>query len=302
MKKLALFLFLLFIKSSFCLAQSKMMIFEDSLKNLGLTFSSDTIQENRTQANYAFIKILVNSLKEKNSFNYPFQDIQDFVSVKKSEDNKFRIFSWFTQNDDGSYRYFGAIQMNNPTKLELYPLLDNTQSLKTSLSISDTTLTTNQWYGAAYYHILPVLGIKDPYYILFGWKGKNMETSSKIIETLRFKDGKPEFGIAVLENAPKSNAFSKRIVFNYTKEASMMLRYAKDDKLIVFDHLVASNDQSKQLTDLYAPDLSYDGYKFKFGKWIYQENLKLKNLPEESDDFFIDPAKDTQNTSPVIKN
>ncbi|MDA9555689.1 hypothetical protein N9R54_05575, partial [Pelobium sp.] len=258
MRKLIILLLLTSFKVSFCFAQSKMTLFEDSLKNLGTIFTNDTLQENRTQANYKFIKTLVNALKEKNSFNYPFLRLQSFISVKKDDENKFRIFSWFTQNNDGTYRYYGAIQLNNPNKLELYPLLDDTQELSRSENLKDSTLATNQWYGAVYYNILPVTGIKDPYYILFGWKGKNLQSSSKVLETLHFKDGKPEFGVSVLEDSPKSNRFDKRIIFSYTKDASMLLRYAKDDKLIVFDHLVATNDQSKAFTDLYAPDLSYD--------------------------------------------
>jgi hypothetical protein len=244
----------------------------------------------------------VNSLKEKNSFNYPFQSLQSYLSIKKSEDNAFRIFSWYTLNDDGTYRYYGAIQRNNPTKLDLYPLFDDTQNLNATTSLSDTTLTPNHWLGCVYYNILPVLGIKNPYYILFGWKGKTPQSSCKIIETLYFENGNPVFGAPVLEKTPKSNAFSKRVIFNYTSDASMLLRYSKDDKLIVFDHLVAQNDKAQSNTDFLAPDLSYDGYKFKSGKWIIQENLKLKNLPDESDELFIDPAKDSQNTSPVIKN
>jgi hypothetical protein len=278
-----------------------MMLFEDSLKNFGNTFANDTIEENRTEANYKFIRTLVNSLKEKNSFNYPFQELKNLISVKKDEENKFRIFSWFTQNDDGSYRYFGAIQINNPNKLELYPLIDNTQNFNDTDQLKDSTLLPNQWYGAVYYDILPVKGIKEPYYILLGWKGIDLKNSSKVLETLRFNNGKPEFGVSVLENAFKSNEFNKRIIYNYTKDASMLLRHLKDEKLIVFDHLVSANDQAKSFTNLYAPDLSYDAYKFKFGKWIIQENIQLKNLPDESDELFIDPSKDVNVANPQIK-
>lgn len=82
----------------------------------------------------------------------------------------------------------------------------------------------------------------------------------------------------------------------------MLLRYVNADNLIVFDHLVAPDKNMEGLTDFYAPDLSYDGLKFKQGKWVFQDNLKLSNLPEEADELFIDPAKDGQNTSPVINN
>jgi hypothetical protein len=301
MKKVLVFLFLV-IGSKLSMAQDKIALYEDSLKTLGATFMSDSLEINRVQANYDFIRMFVNSLKEKNSFNYPYTQLQKFIAVKKSEDNKFRLFTWFTQLDNGDYRYYGAIQVNNPNKLELYPLVDNSQNLNLVTNLSDTTLATNQWYGAVYYQIVPVVGIKDPYYILLGWKGKNLQSNSKVLETMFFKEGKPFFGRQVLEQSPKSNVFNSRIIFTYTKDANMMLRYLKNDKMFVFDHLVPQNKALEGMFDLYAPDLSYDTYKFKFGKWVILENIKFTNVPEASDELFIDPALDSRNTNPVIKN
>jgi hypothetical protein len=300
MKKVLVFLFLV-IGSKLSMAQDKIALYEDSLKTLGATFMSDSSEINRVQANYDFIRMFVNSLKEKNSFNYPYTQLQKFIAVKKSEDNKFRLFTWFTQLDNGDYRYYGAIQVNNPNKLELYPLVDNSQNLNLVTNLSDTTLATNQWYGAVYYQIVPVVGIKDPYYILLGWKGKNLQSNSKVLETMFFKEGKPFFGRQVLEQSPKSNVFNSRIIFTYTKDANMMLRYLKNDKMFVFDHLVPQNKALEGMFDLYAPDLSYDTYKFKFGKWVILENIKFTNVPEASDELFIDPALDSRNTNPVIK-
>jgi hypothetical protein len=256
MKKVLVFLFLV-IGSKLSMAQDKIALYEDSLKTLGATFMSDSLEINRVQANYDFIRMFVNSLKEKNSFNYPYTQLQKFIAVKKSEDNKFRLFTWFTQLDNGDYRYYGAIQVNNPNKLELYPLVDNSQNLNLVTNLSDTTLATNQWYGAVYYQIVPVVGIKDPYYILLGWKGKNLQSNSKVLETMFFKEGKPFFGRQVLEQSPKSNVFNSRIIFTYTKDANMMLRYLKNDKMFVFDHLVPQNKALEGMFDLYAPDLSY---------------------------------------------
>jgi hypothetical protein len=300
MKKVLVFLFLV-IGSKLSMAQDKIALYEDSLKTLCATFMSDSLEINRVQANYDFIRMFVNSLKEKNSFNYPYTQLQKFIAVKKSEDNKFRLFTWFTQLDNGDYRYYGAIQVNNPNKLELYPLVDNSQNLNLVTNLSDTTLATNQWYGAVYYQIVPVVGIKDPYYILLGWKGKNLQSNSKVLETMFFKEGKPFFGRQVLEQSPKSNVFNSRIIFTYTKDANMMLRYLKNDKMFVFDHLVPQNKALEGMFDLYAPDLSYDTYKFKFGKWVILENIKFTNVPEASDELFIDPALDSRNTNPVIK-
>ncbi|WP_017258136.1 hypothetical protein [Pedobacter arcticus] len=299
-KNIILLIFVL--QASYSFAQNKLSVYEDSLKNLGIVIARDSVEENRIQANYKFIKTLVEALKEKNSFYYSFKNLSDFVAIKKADDNKFRIITWFTQSDDGSYRYFGAIQVNNPNQLELYPLLDNTQSLTKLTGLEDATLETKKWLGAVYYQIIPVAGIKDPYFILLGWKGKNSLSSSKVIETLKFIDGKPIFGSAVLESKPKSKQFVNRMTFDYVKNASMLLRYVKDENMIVFDHLVAPDKKSEGMTEFYAPDLSYDGLKFKQGKWIFQDNLKLTNLPDEADEFFIDPSKDKQNTAPALNN
>ncbi len=302
MRKIIFILFLFLFKVTTSFAQNKLALYEDSLKNLGLIITTDTLESNRTQANYAFIKTLVSALKEKNSFYYPFNQLQNFISIKKTDDNKLKVFTWFTQADNGDYRYFGAIQVNNPNKLELYPLLDNSQSLKTLTNLTDTTLETSKWFGAVYYQIVPITGVREPYYLLLGWKGKSALANSKVIETLKFINGKPIFGSQVLETGLKSNLFHNRYIFDYTKSASMMLRYVKSENLIVFDHLVAPTQKSEGISDLYAPDLSYDGFKLKQGKWFFQENMKLKNLPDEADELFIDPAKDNQNIAPVIKN
>ena len=66
--------------------------------------------------------------------------------------------------------------------------------------------------------------------------------------------------------------------------------------------MVAPDKKSEGMKEFYAPDLSYDGLKYKQGKWFFQDNLKLTNLPDEADDLFIDPSKDSQNTSPAINN
>ena len=240
-------------------SQIKLAFYEDSLKNLGEAMVSDTIQDNRFKANYTFIQTLVTALKEKNSFYYPFNQLNDFMSVRKTDDNKFRIFSWFTLSDQGEYRYYGALQVNNPNKLELYHLLDNTPELRKAENLADTVLTTKQWYGAVYYQIVSVTGVRNPYYLLLGWKGKSATSNSKLIETLRFVDDKPVFGTQVLQQKPKSDQFASRMIFDYTKQATMMLSYVKADNLFVFDHLVSLDKPAEGIPELFAPDLSYDG-------------------------------------------
>ncbi|HCN84127.1 MAG TPA: hypothetical protein DIT07_10990, partial [Sphingobacteriaceae bacterium] len=170
---------------------------EDSLKSLGFKFVNGQIEPERYNANYSFIKTLVSALKIPGSFNFPFDSLK-IISIQPSGDGVFRIFSWHVLNDDGSYRYYGTIQMNRPDgKLQMFPLVDYTPSIKAA---ADTVTTNDKWYGAQYYKVIPVTkNVRTPYYILLGWKGNTAKTTKKVIEVLSFKDGKAYFGMPVFD-------------------------------------------------------------------------------------------------------
>ncbi|MFD1630947.1 hypothetical protein [Pseudopedobacter beijingensis] len=295
-----LFLTLLAFLKPFNLSAQELSMYqyEDSLKVLGNVIINDTTETARSTANEKFIKTLINALKTKGSFNYKFSRLQNIVSIVTPEDRKFRVFTWFVFSRNGNFRYYGAIQMSNPEKLELIPLIDGTQELENGTE--QTLLPSSKWLGSVYYNITPVTG-KPFYYILLGWKGNSIESSSKVIETLSFENGRVVFGKPVFQQEPKSNIYLARRVFTYNSDASMFLRYIKNDKVFAFDHLVPPHQEFQNSKDKYIPDLTYDGYKYKNGKWIYVEDLDLKNLPDEKDDSFVDPSKITPSSIPIRK-
>jgi hypothetical protein len=235
----------------------------------------------RKAANYKFIRTLVGALKVPHSFNYPFDSVKS-ISIINAPDNHFRILSWHVMNQDGSYRFYGTVQMNTGNNLLMYPLEDYSPMLKNP---QDSVTDTRKWYGAQYYKIVRVAAAK-PYYVLLGWKGNNIRSTKKVIEVLSFdKNDKPSLGMPVFD---KSNN-RKRIVFEYTRQASMLLRYVPDQNLIVFDHLAPPDDKMKDQPETFGPDLSYDGYKLKNGRWEFIENLDMRNIPESKDAEYIDP-------------
>ena len=83
----------------------------------------------------------------------------------------------------------------------------------------------------------------------------------------------------------------KRVIFEYTRQASMLMKYVPDQNLIVFDHLSPPDPKMKNQHDSYGPDLTYDGYRLKNGKWIYAENLDMRNVPNNTDENYVDPKK-----------
>ena len=265
-----------------------MLNLQDSLQILSYKMINDSIEPERYNANYKFIKTLVNTLKTPYSFNFSFDSLKT-ISIQSSPDKRFRIFSWHVMNNDGSYRYYGTIQMNNPDgKLQMFPLVDYTPAIKNS---ADTITTPDKWYGAQYYRIISVLNnVQIPYYVLLGWKGNTIRSTKKVIEILYFKDGKAYFGMPVFDG-DKEQPNKKRAIFEYDRRASMVLNYEPSISTVVFDHLAPPDPKLKGRFELYGPDFSYDGYRLANGRWKFVQDLELKNTPTNQDDNFNDPKK-----------
>lgn len=266
----------------------QLLALQDSMKELSFKMVNDSLEPERYNANYKFIKTLVNALKIPYSFNFPFDSLKA-ISIQASSDKYFRIFSWPIMNNDGSYRYYGTVQMNNPAgKLEMFPLVDYSPLFEKP---SDSLTSNDRWYGAQYYRIIPVRNsVKTPYYVLLGWKGNTVRTTKKVIEIIHFKDGKVHFGMPLFDG-DKDNPGMKRVIFEYDRKASMVLNYEPSIGTIVFDHLAPPDIKLKGRFELYGPDFSYDGYKLNNGRWRLVEDLELKNLPTDQDDNFNDPKK-----------
>jgi len=261
-------------------------IYQDTLKHLGVTFINDSDDVARKNANYQFIKTLKNALKIPNSFLYPFDSVKS-ISITNSPDNLFRIFSWHITNDDGSYRFYGAIQMNTGGNLKLYPLGDYSPLIKNP---EDTVTDNSKWYGAQYYTIIPVFGV-NPYYVLLGWKGNTVLSTKKVIDVLSFKNDKPVLGMSVFDGNKKQR---KRVVFEYARQLSMHLKYLASQHLIVFDELAPPDIKSKNKPETYGPDMIYNGYRLKDGRWQFVENLDMRNEPNEHDEEYVDPKKQAE--------
>ena len=268
--------------------RQKLLALQDSLNEISFKMINDSIEPQRYNASYKFIKTLVSALKTPNSFDFSFDSLKT-ISIQNAPDQKFRIFSWHVMNNDGSYRYYGTIQMNKPNgELEMFPLVDYSPTLKNP---ADSIYTHQKWYGAQYYKIIPVLkDVDNPYYLLLGWKGNTVKSTKKVVEVLQFKDGKAFFGMSIFDGDP-DNLNKKRIIFEYDRKASMFLNYENKENRIVFDHLAPPDPNLKGRFELYGPDFSYDGFKLVNGRWKFITDLELKNDSTDQDENFNDPKK-----------
>lgn len=288
MKSIKLALFILFLSHGFAsfAQKAKLNILQDSLAKISNSFFTPAGKEQKLKENSQFVKILVEALKLTNSFDYPFDSLKT-VSVVKSPDQSFRILSWYLPMDDGTYRFYGTIQMNtNGGALKLYPLIDQTENIT-----DENVITDNQkWFGARYYEIIPVNAPgKTPYYVLLGWKGNNQTTTKKVIEILSFDKQKAIFGAPVFDGP----AFvgKNRIIFEYNKQNAMMLKSDQKAGMIVYDHLVPFEASMVGKFEYYGSDLSFDGFKIIGGRLKHQDNVDLRNETNGNDELYADPKK-----------
>jgi hypothetical protein len=268
--------------------------YQDSLIRMGEEVYSAPDNQLRFAKNAQMIKTLVNVLKQPNSFTYEFDSLKS-ISIMKSPDKSFRIFTWQVPVDGGTYRYFGTIQLATADgKLKLYPLIDDTDNFK-----DNNQLTTNKnWYGARYYEILPVVTPGKPkYYVLLGWKGHTAKVSRKVVEILSFDKERALFGKNVFDG-PKASTDRNRIVFEYSKLNSMTLTFDQGVNMIVYDHLAPISPDMAGNFEYYASDLSFDAYRILGGRLKLIENVELKNDPNELDEMYIDP---NDKNIPVVK-
>nr|WP_315423568.1 hypothetical protein [uncultured Pedobacter sp.] len=268
-------------------------IFQDTLIKISARIVAAQSDAQKLEINGSFVKTLVDALKVSNSFSYPFDSLKN-VSVIKSPDQAFRVLSWYVLLENGTYRYYGAIQMNTKSgPLKLYPLIDQTDNLGNANSI-----TNNQkWFGARYYEIVPVTsGNRLPYYVILGWKGNTQITTKKVIDILSFDKDNLTFGAPVFDG--KELKRKNRIIFEYAKSNAMTLKTDLKAGMIVFDHLASFDPEIKGKFEYYGSDGTFDGFKIIGGRLKLQEDITLNNDPNSSDEFYADPKK---NVKPIRK-
>jgi hypothetical protein len=250
---------------------------EDTLGLLAYAFVNDSLEENRFLAVRAFIPTLVKALKHPNSFEYPFTQLHT-VSVQYPADSTFRIFTWQLYVDENTYRYYGAIQMNTP-ELQLFPLVD--RSFEFDGDLEQATLAADNWYGALYYNIYPVVQGDQTYYLLFGFDAFSFFRKRKLVDVLTFRDGKPQFGLPVFRAtaADGTTSTQNRLYLEYSAAASVHCNYDPAFGMILYDHLETVAGQHGE-GPVNIPDGTYEGYQLQNGIWEYNEKVFHEMLDE----------------------
>lgn len=192
------------------------------------------------------------------------------ITHVEAPDGTFRLFTWNVRNDDGSFRYEGFLLVKHHRKQTLYELRDMTGHIDKPATAQ---LTPENWYGALYYEVVPVKHGGKTWYTLLGWKGASTVETRKVIEVLNVDGSTPKFGAPLFNDGRKR---SQRMIYGYTAQGSMQLKWMPDRKAIVLDHLAPTQPEFAGQPAFMAPDLSFDSYTWDENHWQYNRDIDLR--------------------------
>lgn len=228
---------------------------------------------------------LISFIKSENSYNRKLEDIK-YIGDLKSPDDAFRMITWNINLNDGTYKYFCFIQ-TKPDKSGQSSWYELQDHHKTTNRPEYKTLNTEKWYGCLYYEIIPFKNNKTTMYVLLGWEGNDKFSNKKVLESLYFNNkNEPNFGKSVFETDRMNK---RRVIFEYSKDAYMMLRYNEKAKQIIFNRLEPMNPDLVGIYSYYMPTLTYDAYELHKGNWIIVQDINPRN--EKSNREYHAPPK-----------
>ena len=230
--------------------------------------------EEKQELNDSIIDYMQWSLLQPESFEYRFDSLRKRVGILNADDKQFRIFTWNIPMSAFEHEYHGIIQVYNRREntCHVHVLLNQIRNIPDLLH---TETDKDMWPGGLYYDLRRNKHGKDVMYTLIGFNFHDRYSDKKIIEVLHFdRNMNPLFGKPVFNT---ESGIQHRVVFEYSGEVAMNLRYNPDLKMIVYDHLSPIEPELHGHPRFYAPDFSYDGYKFRKGIWEYKADLDVRN-------------------------
>lgn len=248
--------------------------FEEKLKLEFDSLKKITNDEAKRAYNQLIINDVQNFLQDPASYTVTLDSVK-FMGKVVSPDNAFRVLNWNIAYSDFSFEYFTFLQFNPQDKqgYRVIRLMDT--GLKVSKDLESRQFNSENWYGALIYKILLNTYKKQNYYTMLELDYNNLMSSFKIIDVMTFdKLGNPVFGAPIFKT---DKGIRSRVVFEYSAQVSMGLKYDDRFKMIVFDHLSPIRPDLAGDYKFYGPDFSYDGYTFDNGFWVYKADLDITN-------------------------
>lgn len=240
------------------------------------------------ESNKKFISAIEQIAAHESALNFPFDSLKE-ISTLRPKDGHFILLTWNVPKSDETHYYFGFLMVKMERKIkkglfkkevstqyDYYKLIDQSSSIKKpELHVG----LPKKWFGMLYYQIIEC----DGYYTLLGWDGNDKLVQRKFIDVLYFKpNGLPVFGKDVFKFARRN---PRRIMFEYSSEITMSLKYNQKANRIIYSHLGPREEGHvlEGLYQYYGPDGSYDSMYQRKGKWVTDEDVDARNPKNKND-------------------
>ena len=256
-----------------------------TLNALGKQIIGAETDELKYKANKEYRTLIKRVIQKKGSFEYNFNTLKTVSILQK---NKLKIYNWAIPLTDGSFKYFAFLQFQqSKNDFLIVELIDKSDQIK---SPENKVLTAKSWYGALYHKLIYNKNLGENYYTLLGWDGNNNLTNKKIIDVINISgNGMVRMGAPIFKMPKKTK---KRIIFEYSEDVVMSLKYHEKIKKIVYDVLIPSSSKLKGIYEYYGPSLEmFDALYIENSKWNYQNDIDIKLDPSVKDSFWKKPEK-----------
>ena len=227
-----------------------------------------TVANHRFKAADLFQEQFVTMLHTPGSYEHNFQSLK-WISQLTSDDNKFRIFSWIVADDDVVSKTYGYIQFADGKVIALNDTGEMTSDLEYEQTSSD------DWFGALYYHIMPFVNDGQTDYILFGYRQFAKFDKVKVLDVLSIEGDQVTFGkeLFVKKVEGERDEVRTRLLLTYSADANVTLNYNANMEMIVYDNLIPRMGRIEGQGPTQLPDGSFVGYKQEGDQWSYVEKI-----------------------------
>ncbi len=208
--------------------------------------------------------------KDETTFSHDFANIKRMKTIF-SKDGKVKICTYNVENSGFQHHFYGAVMFKSDDQFLYFPLIDKTDKIQTPERV---TVSNKKWFGALYLDVIDVKVKGETYYTLIGYKGHDEFVKRRVLDVMFLQGNRLSFGHPLF----KTDKFTRhRMIYEYSAGTSMMLRYDRDEKMIVMDNLVPSETVYTGVYQFYGPDFTYNGFKFTKGYWELREDIDLRN-------------------------
>ncbi len=264
------FLFLVFILSflSISYGQLNMAEEEDKLSVLLNDLRSAKNDQEKLAKNKLLKAKISEVLNDPQALSYSFSKLST-IGFINSSDQAMRIVNWNVEKDDLSQLYTCYVLHYDKRKKKHYmtELIDNTFGMPSQPS---GVLSSDQWYGALYYKIIPVKKGGKTLYTVLGWDYNTSMSQLKLIDVIYFTGKTVKLGSPIFKI---NKTVARRVFYEHSKKATMSLRYDEQRKRIIFDHLSPESPSMAKFKSFYVPDMSYDAFELEGYKWVLYEDV-----------------------------